>query len=94
MWVEALKICSIRPDEHIAHEQSIVGAGTIANDADADPDSVRLVPPRKSIDNIDTISCIGLVNGSVAINTPHLHMRSKLALARLAQQKCVEMEIF
>jgi hypothetical protein len=59
MWVEGLKICSIRSDEHIAHEQSIVGAGTIANDPDADPNSVRLVLPRKSIDNIDTISCMG-----------------------------------
>jgi hypothetical protein len=54
----------------------MVGTGT----NDPDPDSVRLVPSCKTVDNVDTISCIEVVNGPFAIDTPNLHMRSKLVV--------------
>jgi hypothetical protein len=45
--------------------------GTSANGPG--PDSVLLIPPYKTVDNVDTISCIGVVNGSFTVDSPDLH---------------------
>ena len=58
----------LRSDEHVAHEQGMIG--TSANDSD--PDAVLLVPSCKSVDNVDTISGVEVINSTFTIDSPDL----------------------
>lgn len=51
IWVEVFEIFSIRSNEHIAHEKSVIGTSAY----DSNLDSIFLVPSGETIDNIDTI---------------------------------------
>ena len=62
------EIFSIRSDEHVAHEQGVVGAST----NDPDLDSVFLVPSCESIDNVYAVSRIKIIDGSFAVDPPDL----------------------
>jgi hypothetical protein len=53
---------------HIAHQESMVGTGENDPDSDPDPDSVRLVPPCKTIDNSYTLSQIALIHWKPTID--------------------------
>jgi hypothetical protein len=63
-----LKIFSIRANKHISHEQSMVG--TSADNSNFD--LVLLVPSCKSVDDVDSISCVQVVNGSLTVDSPDL----------------------
>lgn len=66
--VKVLEIFPIRADKHVAHKQSVVGAG-----ADhAHLDAVFLVPSCEPIDDVDAISRVQVVNGTFPVDSPDL----------------------
>jgi hypothetical protein len=70
--VEVLQVLSRRADQHITHEEGMVGAST--HDTDAYP--VTLVPAGKSIDDIDAVPGVEVVNGALAVDAPDLESQS------------------
>lgn len=64
-----IEVLSLRSDEHVAHEQSMIG--TSANDSD--PDAVLLVPSCKPVDNVDTISGVEVIDSTFTIDSPDLN---------------------
>jgi hypothetical protein len=74
--LEMLKILWIWADEHVAHEKGVVGAG--ANDADLD--LVRLVPSCEAVDDVDAISCVEVINSSLAVDLPDLSWHSRQSM--------------
>lgn len=68
VWLEMLEILWIWADEHVAHEEGVVGAGA----DDADLDLVLLVPSCETIDDVDAISRVQVVDGSLAVDLPDL----------------------
>lgn len=66
--MEALKLLAGRADEHVTHEKSMVGAG--ADNTHADP--VPLVPPGKTINHIDTIPGVEVVDSTLTVDSPDL----------------------
>ena len=63
-----LKIFSIGSDEHISHKQSVVGTSTNNSDLDL----VLLVPSCEAVDNVDSISCVQVINGTFTVDSPDL----------------------
>jgi hypothetical protein len=63
-----LKVLSIRSNEHIAHEESMVGTST----NNPDLDSVLLVPSRKAVHDVDTVSGVEIVDGTFTVDSPNL----------------------
>lgn len=63
-----LQFFSLRSDEHIAHEERMVG--TRADDADLD--LVFLVPSCETVHNVNSISRVQVVNGTFAVDSPDL----------------------
>ena len=63
------KLCSRRPNEHIPHEERMIG--TSANDSDID--AILLVPSGKSIYHVDAISSIQVIDGTFSIDFPDLN---------------------
>lgn len=61
------------PDKHVSHEEGMVGSGT----DDSDVDSVALVPASKAIDNVDTISGVEIIDSSLTVDFPDLHVDSQ-----------------
>jgi hypothetical protein len=66
--VEVLQLLAAGPDEHVAHEESMVGTSADNTNVDA----VTLVPAGETIDNVDTVAGIEVVDSTLAVNTPHL----------------------
>ena len=66
--MEGLQLFSTRSDEHVAHEQRMVGTG--ADDADAD--SVAFVPSCVAVDDVDAVSGVEVVDCSLAVDSPDL----------------------
>ena len=66
--VEVVELLTSRADKHVAHEQSMVGTGTDNTDADA----VALVPAGETIDNVDTVASVEVVNSTLTVDTPDL----------------------
>jgi hypothetical protein len=69
--VEVLEVFSVRTDEHVAHEKSVVC--TSAHDSDLDP--VLLVPSCKTVDDVDAISGVEVVDGTFSVDSPDLARR-------------------
>lgn len=63
-----LQILLGRANQHVAHEESVVGAG--ADDADAYP--VALVPSCEAVDDVDAVAGVEVVNGTLAVDAPDL----------------------
>jgi len=63
-----LEIFAIRSDEHIPHEQSMVGTGA----DDSDFDLVLLVPSCKSVDDVNTVPGVQVIDGTFSVNSPDL----------------------
>ena len=63
-----LKLFSVGSNEHVAHEESMVGTRAY----DSDPDSVFFIPSCKTIYNIDAVSCVEVINGSLSVDPPDL----------------------
>jgi hypothetical protein len=67
--VEVLKLLSRRADKHVAHEQSVVCTST----DDSDSDSVALIPAGVTIDNVDAVSGVEVVDGTFSVDLPDLY---------------------
>ena len=66
--VEVLELLAARPDEHVAHEESMVGASA----DNANVDAVALVPAGETIDNVDAVAGVEVVDSALAVDTPDL----------------------
>jgi hypothetical protein len=66
--VEVLQLLTAGPDEHVAHEESMVGTRADNTNVDA----VALVPAGETIDNIDTVASVEVVDSTLAVDTPDL----------------------
>jgi hypothetical protein len=73
--MEVFKLFPRGSDQHVAHEESMVGAS--AHHADAYP--VALVPASVSINDIDAVSGVEVINGTFTVDAPDLNM----ALAKM-----------
>lgn len=67
-----LKLFPRRANEHVPHEEGMVGSGA----DDPDIDTVTLVPSCEAIDNIDTIPGIQVVDCAFSVDFPDLQDRS------------------
>ena len=63
------KLFPFRANEHIPHEKGMVSAGA----DDSNIDSISLIPAGKTIDDIDAISRIQIVNSPFAVDSPDLN---------------------
>ena len=77
--VEGLELLSRGADEHVAHEQSVVCTST----HDSDSDSVALIPAGVTIDNVDAVSGVEVVDGSFSVDLPDLYFQKWSAKVRL-----------
>lgn len=66
--VEVLQLLLGGADKHVAHEQSMVSTGA----DDTDTDAVTLVPAGETIDNIDAVASVQVVNSALTVDTPDL----------------------
>ena len=66
--LEVLELLARRPDEHVPHEERVVGARA----DDAHPDPVLLIPSRVAVDDVDAIPGVEVVDGTLAVDLPHL----------------------
>lgn len=68
VWVEVLELLPAGTDEHVAHEQRMVGASA----DDTDTDTVSLVPAGIPINHVDSVSRVEIVDGALAVDSPDL----------------------
>lgn len=61
-----------RPDEHVSHEECMVGS--CADDPDFDP--IPLIPTGKAIDNVNAISGIQVVDRAFTVDFPDLQINA------------------
>lgn len=66
--VEVLELLLGRTDEHVAHEQGMVGTGA----DNADVDTVSLIPASKAVNNVDTVPGVEVVDCTLAVDAPDL----------------------
>lgn len=66
--MEVFEVLSLRSNEHISHEESVVG--TSADDSNLDP--ILFVPSCKAVYNVDTISGVQVINGTFSVDSPDL----------------------
>lgn len=78
--MEGLEFLPGRSDEHIAHEKRMVSS--CADDTDIDP--VSFVPSCVSVNHVNTISRVEVVDGALSVDFPNLGQGQ---LARLMHVK-------
>lgn len=66
--VEVLELLARGTDEHVAHEEGMVGAGA----DNADLDAVLLVPAGIAVNDVDAISGVEVVDGTLTVDLPDL----------------------
>lgn len=66
--VEVFEFLTLGADQHVAHEESVVG--TSADNANAD--AVALIPAGVTIDNIDAVTGVEVVDSTLTVDTPDL----------------------
>ncbi len=66
--VEVLELLTGRADQHVAHEEGVVGARA----DDADLDAVLLVPAGIAIDDVDAVAGVEVIDGTFAVDFPDL----------------------
>ena len=66
--VEVLKLLSRWADQHVAHKEGVVGAS--ADNTNAYP--VAFVPSCETVDNVDALAGIEVVNGTLTVDAPDL----------------------
>jgi hypothetical protein len=66
--LEVDELLRLGADQHVAHEESVVGTG--ANNTDVD--AVTLIPSGKSINDVDTVAGVEVVDGTLTVDTPDL----------------------
>lgn len=70
--MKSFELLPRRADEHIPHEQSMVSSGAY----DADIDAVSFVPSCKAVDDVDSIPCVQIVDGALAVDFPDLQVQA------------------
>jgi hypothetical protein len=73
--VETLQLFPGRADEHVSHEESMVGSGA----DDSDPDPVLLIPSRIAVHHVDAVSGVEVVHSSLSVDFPDLSRFHMLA---------------
>ena len=68
VWVEVLELFARWANKHVAHEKGVVGAGADNTDINA----VALVPAGESINNVDSVPCVQVVDSTLAVDLPDL----------------------
>lgn len=68
--VEVLELLGCRADQHVTHEQGMVGTGA----DDTDIDTIALVPAGKTVNDVDTIPGVEIVDGTLTVDSPDLIM--------------------
>lgn len=68
MRMEGLELFSRWADEHVPHEESVVCPR--ADDTDIDP--IAFVPSCEAVDDVYSISCVQVVNGTLTVDFPDL----------------------
>lgn len=66
--VEVLEFLTAWADQHVAHEESVVS--TSADNANAD--AVALIPAGVTIDDIDAVAGVEVIDGTLTVDTPDL----------------------
>lgn len=66
--MEMLELLPVGSDKHVAHEQSMVG--TCADNTDVD--AVAFIPASITVDHVDAISCVEIVDCSLSVDSPDL----------------------
>ena len=66
--VEVLQLFAAGANEHVAHEERMVGTG--ADDSDAD--AVLLIPAGITVDDVDAIPGVEVVDSTFAVDLPDL----------------------
>lgn len=66
--VEVLELLSRGSNKHVSHEESMVG--TSADDSNSD--SVLLIPAGETIDNVDSVAGVEVIDSTFAVNLPDL----------------------
>jgi hypothetical protein len=73
--MEMFEVFAFRADKHVTHEESMVGTST----NDSDLNSVFLVPASKSIDNIDAVPGVQVINGTFSVDSPNLNEKTQIS---------------
>ena len=68
-----LQLISRRPNQHVAHEESVVGTGA----DDPHPDPVAHIPAREAVDDVDAIPGVEVVDGTFTVDPPDLRSISE-----------------
>ena len=71
VWVEVVQLLTGRTDKHVAHEESMVGTG--ANNPDLD--TVALIPSGITIDDIDAVTGVEVVDSTLTVDPPDLERK-------------------
>lgn len=66
--MEVLQLFALGPDKHVSHEQGMVGART----DDPHFDAVALIPAGEAIDNVNSVSCVQVVDCTFSVDPPDL----------------------
>jgi hypothetical protein len=66
--VEVLKFLTLGADKHVAHEQGVVGTG--ANNPDLD--TVALIPAGVTINNVNAVTGVEVVDSTFTVDPPDL----------------------
>lgn len=66
--MEANELLASRTDEHVAHEQGMVGTGA----DNADLDTVAFIPAGKAIDDVNPFAGVEVVDSTFSVNSPDL----------------------
>jgi hypothetical protein len=66
--VEVLELSGRGTDKHVAHEESMVG--TRADDADLD--AVTLIPAGVTVNDVDAVTGVQVVDGTFTVDEPDL----------------------
>jgi len=63
-----LQFTSIRTNEHISHEESVVG--TSAHDSDLN--SIFFIPSCIAVNDVDAIPCVQVIDSTFSVDSPYL----------------------
>jgi hypothetical protein len=76
--MEGLELFSCWSNKHVTHEESMVGTSTDNTDAD----SVSLIPASITVDNIDAVSGVQVVDSTFSVNLPDLYRAVSIVFTR------------
>lgn len=66
--VEVLELLGGGADQHVTHEQGMVGTGA----DDTDINAIALIPAGKTVDDVDTVPGVEVVDSTLSVDSPDL----------------------